>query len=135
MYRLRTAIGLLVSLLLLALPLAAKAVGTPAGGQNWSYLVDESARLSLEEVRAQRQQFKPLAKQSFTFPPSEHAVWLRVELPPQSEPTWLWIFSPRVQYLDYYLLRDGQLEQNLHTGEAMPLDSRPRPQRAVVGGG
>lgn len=129
MYRLRTAIGLLVSLLLLALPLAAKAVGTPAGGQNWSYLVDESARLSLEEVRAQRQQFKPLAKQSFTFPPSEHAVWLRAELPAQSEPTWLWIFSPRVQYLDYYLLRDGQLEQSLHTGEAMPLDSRPLPSR------
>ncbi|MGP0174319.1 response regulator [Pseudomonas sp. NCHU5208] len=127
MKRLWIAIGLLASVLL-ALPLAASAT-TQIGLQNWSYLVDSSARLSLDEVRAQRQQFKPLSKQSFTFPPSDHAVWLRVEIPPQGEPTWLWIFSPRVQFLDYYLLKDGQLEQNLHTGEAMPLESRPLPSR------
>ncbi|WAJ36915.1 response regulator [Pseudomonas sp. GOM7] len=127
MKRLWIAIGLLASVLL-ALPLAASAT-MQIGLQNWSYLVDSSARLSLDEVRAQRQQFKPLAKQSFTFPPSDHAVWLRVEIPAQSEPTWLWIFSPRVQFLDYYLLKDGHLEQNLHTGEAMPLESRPLPSR------
>ena len=127
MKRLWIAIGLLASVLL-ALPQAANA-NAQNGLQSWSYLVDSSARLSLDEVRAQRQQFKPLSKQSFTFPPSDHAVWLRVELPPQSQPTWLWIFSPRVQFLDYYLLKDGQLEQNLHTGESMPLESRPLPSR------
>ncbi|WGL61947.1 response regulator [Pseudomonas sp. CW003PS] len=129
MRRLRIAIGLLASLLLLGLALTASANSAPTIAHGWSYLVDASARLGLEEVRAQRQQFKPLSKQSFTFPPSDHAVWLRAELAPQQQPAWLWIFSPRVQYLDYYLLKDGQLEQNLHTGEAMPLDSRPLPSR------
>ena len=129
MRRLRIAIGLLASLLLLGLALTATANTAPTGTHSWSYLVDARASLGLEEVRAQRQQFKPLSKQSFTFPPSDHAVWLRAEFAPQQQPAWLWIFSPRVQYLDYYLLRDGQLEQNLHTGEAMPLDSRPLPSR------
>lgn len=129
MRRLRIAIGLLASMLFLSLALTASANSVPPSAHSWSYLVDASARLGLEEVRAQRQQFKPLSKQSFTFPPSDHAVWLRAEFAPQQQPAWLWIFSPRVQYLDYYLLRDGQLEQNLHTGEAMPLDSRPLPSR------
>lgn len=129
MHRLRIAIGLFASLLLLGLSPAATASSASASGQNWSYLVDDSARLGLEEVRDQRQQFKPLTKPSFTFPPSRHAVWLRAELPPQQEPAWLWMFSPRVQHLDYYLLRDGQLEQSLYTGEAMPQESRPLPSR------
>tara|TARA_Y100001951_G_scaffold61071_2_gene48644 strand:+ start:99 stop:2879 length:2781 start_codon:yes stop_codon:yes gene_type:complete len=127
--RLRIAIGLIASLLLLGLAVTASASVSPTGTTTWSYLVDASARLGLDEVRAQRQQFKPLTKQSFTFPPSKHAVWLRAELAPQQQPAWLWVFSPRVQYLDYYLLRDGQLEQNLHTGEAMPQESRPLPSR------
>ena len=76
MRRLRIAIGLLASLLLLGLALTASATSASTGTQSWSYLVDASARLGLEEVRAQRQQFKPLGKQSFTFPPSDHAVWL-----------------------------------------------------------
>ncbi|MFI8579261.1 hybrid sensor histidine kinase/response regulator [Ectopseudomonas khazarica] len=129
MRRLRIAIGLIASLLLLGLAVTASASVSPTGTTTWSYLVDASARLGLDEVRAQRQQFKPLTKQSFTFPPSKHAVWLRAELAPQQQPAWLWVFSPRVQYLDYYLLRDGQLEQNLHTGEAMPQESRPLPSR------
>nr|WP_306669883.1 hybrid sensor histidine kinase/response regulator [Pseudomonas sp. BMW13] len=116
-------------MLLLGLAVTASASVSPTGTTTWSYLVDASARLGLDEVRAQRQQFKPLTKQSFTFPPSKHAVWLRAELAPQQQPAWLWVFSPRVQYLDYYLLRDGQLEQNLHTGEAMPQESRPLPSR------
>lgn len=129
MRRLRIAIGLIASLLLLGLAVTASASVSPTGTTTWSYLVDASARLGLDEVRAQRQQFKPLTKQSFTFPPSKHAVWLRAEIAPQQQPAWLWVFSPRVQYLDYYLLRDGQLEQNLHTGEAMPQESRPLPSR------
>ncbi|MGP9827180.1 response regulator [Ectopseudomonas khazarica] len=129
MRRLRIAIGLIASLLLLGLAVTASASVSPTGTTTWSYLVDASARLGLDEVRAQRQQFKPLTKQSFTFPTSKHAVWLRAELAPQQQPAWLWIFSPRVQYLDYYLLRDDQLEQSHHTGEAMPQESRPLPSR------
>ncbi|WP_442957669.1 7TM-DISM domain-containing protein, partial [Phenylobacterium sp.] len=39
--------------------------------QAWSYLIDPSARLTLADIRAQRQQFQPLDKQAFTLPPSQ----------------------------------------------------------------
>jgi len=84
-------------MLFLSLALTASANSAPTGPHSWSYLVDASARLGLEEVRAQRQQFKPLSKQSFTFPPSDHAVWLRAEFAAQQQRAWLWIFSLRVQ--------------------------------------
>ncbi|GIZ12982.1 hybrid sensor histidine kinase/response regulator [Pseudomonas sp. NCCP-436] len=128
MYRLRNAIGLIVSLLLIGLAIPASA-DTVQATARWSYLIDVSARLGLEEVHTQHQQFRPLSRQAFNFPPSERAVWLRAELPGNRQPAWLWLFSPRVQYLDYYLLRDGQLEQQVHTGEARPRDSRPLPSR------
>ena len=107
MRRLRIAIGLLASLLLLGLALTATANTAPTGTHSWSYLVDASARLSLEEVRAQRQQFKPLSKQSFTFPPSDHAVWLRAEFAPQQQPAWLWIFDLLSLHSRQILQTDG----------------------------
>ena len=54
MRRLRIAIGLFASLLLLGVNLTACAGTAPTNPQGWSYLIDASARLGLEEVRAQR---------------------------------------------------------------------------------
>ncbi|MDP2246147.1 MAG: response regulator [Pseudomonas sp.] len=99
---------------------------------NWSYLHDPSAALTLVDVQARRQQFQPLSKQAFTFPLSEQAVWLHVELPRNQQPGWLWIFAPRVQYLDYYLLRNGTLERSIQTGESRPMSTRPLDSRAYL---
>ncbi|WP_300655236.1 hybrid sensor histidine kinase/response regulator, partial [Pseudomonas sp.] len=136
MRRLRIATGLLVGLLMACLLPTAMAENEPdaVGAQsgNWSYLLDPSAALTLEDVRARHQQFQPLSQQAFTFPPSEQAVWLHVELPRHQQPNWLWIFAPRVQYLDYYLLRDGALEREDQTGESRPMSSRPLDSRAYL---
>ncbi len=83
----------------------------PPTQPNWRMLIDQSGRLTLDEVVAQRALFQRIEKRSYSAPASDNAVWIQVSLPPYSEPHWLWFFAPRVQYLDFYLLRDGQLEQ------------------------
>jgi two-component system, sensor histidine kinase RetS len=133
--RLRIAIGFIISLLLASCwwSTAIAEERSPAPrASGWSMLIDSSAQLELDSVRALRDEFVPLEKQAFTFPLSTHAVWLHVDLDAFASPSWLWIFAPRVQHLDYYLLRDGKLEQTTHTGEALPLSSRPLPSRAYL---
>ncbi|WP_457923873.1 hybrid sensor histidine kinase/response regulator RetS [Pseudomonas aeruginosa] len=147
MVRLRIAIGLLVSFLLLLLgpmsPAVADDAGvssvplqttatTPSVNQNWRLLRDESAQLRIADVLKRKEQFRPLAKRSFIFPASPQAVWLQVQLPAQKVPSWLWIFAPRVQYLDYYLVQDGQLVRDQHTGESRPFQERPLPSRSYL---
>lgn len=104
----------------------------PPTQPNWRMLIDQSGRLTLDEVVAQRALFQRIEKRSYSAPASDNAVWIQVSLPPYSEPHWLWFFAPRVQYLDFYLLRDGQLEQVVETGELRPLESRPLPARAYL---
>ena len=135
MKRLRIAIGLIISLLLASCwwsTAMADEHSPTTRALGWSMLIDTSAQLELDSVRALRNQFVPLEKQAFTFPMSTHAVWLHVDLDALASPSWLWIFAPRVQHLDYYLLRDGKLEQSTQTGEALPLSSRPLPSRAYL---
>ena len=105
---------------------------TPSANQNWRLLRDESAQLRIADVLQRKEQFRPLAKRSFIFPASPQAVWLQVQLPAQKVPSWLWIFAPRVQYLDYYLVQDGQLVRDQHTGESRPFQERPLPSRSYL---
>ncbi|MEO4047768.1 response regulator [Pseudomonas sp. CAU 1711] len=126
MRRLWIATGLILSLLL-GLPLPAS-----ANGQSWSILLDKSAQMSFAEVQAQRSRFQPLDRLAFTLPASPQAIWLKVDTQALAEPHWLWLFAPRVQHLDFYLLKDGELEQQLRTGEALTLSSRPLPSRAYL---
>ena len=94
--------------------------------------VDDSAELGLDDVRSQRNQFLPLDDLAFTYPPSDKAVWLRFDVPEHQAPYWLWLFAPRVQFLDYYLLNGELIEQTVHSGESMPMSSRPLPSRAYL---
>jgi len=99
---------------------------------NWRLLIDESGRLSLDEVLAQRNLFQRLDKLSYTAPASDKAIWLQVSLDGDADPSWLWLFAPRVQLLDFYLLRGNQLEQHIRSGEQQPMSSRPLPARAYL---
>ena len=140
MGRLRIVVAFIFSLLLTALtPLSAHALPSPstavdstAQPSNWRLLVDQSGRLTLNEVLAQRPLFQRLEKLAYAGPASDDAIWLQVSLSRYTQPHWLWLFAPRVQYLDYYLLRDGVLEQHIATGELRPMTSRPLPERAYV---
>lgn len=118
MGRLRIAIAVIFGLLLINLiPLSAQASIAPSPAsatlsadsvpQNWRLLIDQSGGLTLDEVVSQRALFQRLDKLSYSAPASDRAVWLQVSLPPLTKPKWLWMFAPRAQYLDFYLLRDG----------------------------
>lgn len=143
--RLRIAIAVFFGLLLINLiPLPAlasitqsppsPALSAPPNSvpQNWRMLIDQSGGLTLDEVVSQRALFQRLEKLSYSAPASDRAVWLQVSLPSLTRPKWLWLFAPRVQYLDFYLLRDGQLEQHTATGELRPFSARPLPNRAYL---
>nr|WP_286675093.1 hybrid sensor histidine kinase/response regulator [Pseudomonas subflava] len=116
--------------MLLGLSVSAAPKQTPA--ESWSILLDKSAAMTFAEVQAQTSRFQPLDRLSFTLPASPQAIWLKVDTRSFSAPHWLWLFAPRVQNLDFYLVRDGQLEQQLRTGEALTLSSRPLPSRAYL---
>src|SRR5690606_36733500 len=73
-----------------------------------------------------------LGSRPFSAPASTSAVGLQISLPAYAQPNWLWVFAPRVQYQDYYQLRDGKLERHVETGELRPLESRPLPARAYL---
>jgi len=149
--RLWNAIGLLVSLVLLlpspqSLAASSNAEATQAAlpaispstitrtnpDLQWKILRDDSAHLKIGDVLQRKQQFFPLDKHSFIYPASTQAVWLQAQLPAQRSPSWLWIFAPRVQFLDYYLFQDGQLQKELHTGESRPFQERPLPSRSYL---
>ena len=139
MRRLRVAIAITFSLLLAALSASPAWTADPQSGDpdtlaapTWRMLIDQSGRLTLDEVLSQRALFQRLEQLSYTAPASESAVWLQVSLPPYAQPNWLWVFAPRVQYLDYYLLAEGKLERHVETGELRPLESRPLPARAYL---
>jgi len=143
--RLRIAIAVFFGLLLInliPLPALASIIQSPPSPalsappnsvpQNWRMLIDQSGGLTLDEVVSQRALFQRLEKLSYSAPASDRAVWLQVSLPSLTRPKWLWLFAPRVQYLDFYLLRDGQLEQHTATGELRPFSARPLPNRAYL---
>ena len=134
MRRLWIATGLFFSLLMIGCLSTASAstAGQSSGNPAWSLLVDDSARLGIEDVRAQPNRFRPLDRHSLTLPSSRSAVWLRATLAGHDAPTWLWFLAPRVQYLDYYLVQDGQLVRDQHTGESRPFQERPLPSRSYL---
>jgi CheY-like chemotaxis protein len=130
--------GLLLTLLASAsaFVIQADAIHVGAGDgrespQNWRLLIDQSGRLSIDEVLAQRGLFQRLDDLSIAAPASDAAVWLQVSLPPFLQPNWLRISAPRVQYLDYYQLRDGRLERHIETGEMRSQEAR-LPSRAYL---
>ena len=136
MQRLRIATGFIASLLLAVLCLPAAhadtALSEPQPQEVWSILVDPTAQLGFEDIRNQSSHFQPIDKRAITFPSSTQAIWLHIKTPPYQQPHWLWLFAPRVQFLDYYLLRNGELEQQINTGESRSVNSRPLPSRAYL---
>lgn len=107
--------------------IAAAPVMTDPALQNWHLLVDQSGQLSLKEVQAERNLFKRLNRPSYASMGSHRAVWLHVQLPAYGEPHWLWVSARHVEFLDVYLLQDGQLLQQIQSGERRPQSlSTPR---------
>lgn len=100
--------------------------------QRWFILVDESLGLSINEVAGLDNRFQLIPQQAINYPTATHAIWLKANIPASRIPRWVWMYSPRVQFLDYYLVRDGQIFDQVTTGEALPARSRPLASRAYL---
>ena len=95
-------------------------------------LIDESAALTLADVTTMDNRFQALSRLGINYPSDTHAVWLRFDIDPSSQPRWLWLYSPRVQLLDYYLIAGTHLEDYIATGEARPAQLRPITSRTYL---
>ncbi|MGE8496501.1 MAG: response regulator [Pseudomonas sp.] len=124
MHRLRIAIGLFVSVLLMAL--AALPVHA-ADNSGWSQLSDPAATLLLSDVRSARYrpQFQNTALDSLYTPGGDSALWLHHRLPSAAEPQMLRVFAPYLSYLDMYVMQGDELLAHSRTGSKLPLSSRP----------
>lgn len=109
----------------LSMPEQPAAGNSDTDANNWHLLVDQSGKLTLDEVLAQRALLQRLEQRHFNSPGGTRAIWLQIAIPPHAEPLWLWLAAPRVEFLDFHLIRDGRLEQRIETGERRPSSSRP----------
>ena len=132
MHRLATVSALLLSLLLAPFCLAEGVDPEPFSEQEWRVLIDPTAQLDLAAVIERRTQFLPLDSRAFTHPPSHKAVWLHLRAPALDSPHWLWLFAPRAQELDFYLLDGERLVQQVLTGQLRPSGSQPLLARAYL---
>jgi CheY-like chemotaxis protein len=130
--RLRIATALAVSLLLtLFICLPAQAASQAPG---WFQLLDSQGSLQLDEVRSQERitQFSPVLLEQIYSPGGQSALWLHYRLPPNQQEQMLRVFSPYVEYLDLYLLQGNQLLRQTHSGNRLPLSSRPLASREFL---
>ncbi|BCD84972.1 hybrid sensor histidine kinase/response regulator [Pseudomonas solani] len=128
MRRLRIAIGLSVSLLLTLLCLPSAQARDSA---HWSMLLDPTASLQLEDIRAQQSasQFTPVDLERLYTPGGNSALWLHYQLPPGDHEQLLRVFAPYLSFLDLYVIRGDELIDHTRTGSRLPFSDRPLPSR------
>lgn len=124
MRRLRIATYLLVSTLLMLLTAASAQAAVEV---SWSSLSDPSAELQLDDVRSpERQaQFRSTDLNQLYSPGGDNVLWLHHRLPADSDRRMLRLFAPYLAYLDLYVLQNGELIDQAHTGASLPISSRP----------
>ena len=135
MRRLRITLGICFSLLWAAIGLwvgGVQAQVTAPYANGWSVLLDDSAQLSLEQVRQQDNRFRPLNSLSLAYPPGKKVIWLRFNLTEQQQAHWFWLFAPRVESLDYYLFRYERPEQGASSSQIYPQTSEALTSRAYL---
>ncbi|WP_263265044.1 hybrid sensor histidine kinase/response regulator [Pseudomonas entomophila] len=120
MHRLRTALLLIVWLLLACL--------TPAyaePGSGWSVLVDDQAGLQLSDVRSERyqSQFAPVDLRQLDAAPPQSALWLHYRLMPSAHEQVIRLFAPDLSRFDLYAFADDQQLQHLRSGYDSAADS------------
>lgn len=128
MRRLRIAIGLVASLLLVAL---SPMPGQAAEQAQWSALLDADGSLQFNEVRASNSisRFSPVDIKQLVVRGGNVAMWLHVRLPENNHERLLRVFGPYLNHLDLYVLRGDQLLASTRTGSATPVAERPLASR------
>ncbi|KPY80733.1 Sensor histidine kinase/response regulator RetS, partial [Pseudomonas syringae pv. spinaceae] len=122
---LRIAIASTVGLLTLLFMLSAQA----EHGAGWSTLLDEKARLSLDEIRSARyqNQFSPIELERVAAAERDSAVWLHYRLHPNQHEQLVRIFAPDLASADMYVMDGDQQIDHLRTGNAVPTEDQRLP--------
>lgn len=95
-------------------------------GTHVDYLVDESARLSIDSVRFLKQSdFKSLDNRYFSSGVSESAFWFRVDLNNQSRTRQWWLaLEPIARSTDLYIVQNNTVISHQQVSWETPLSSQ-----------
>ena len=124
-------IFLLFALQIMALPCHAESITlkneTYALGQYLEFLEDPDKSFTLDDVRAPflASQFKPSRQQPANFSMTTSAYWMRMQLRPLVQQSWLLeISSPRLDQIDLYSITPEGQELHKTTGLMFPFKER-----------
>ncbi len=100
------------------------------------HLVDTSDRLTLKDVLQKPDtHWQDNPDGTINFRQSPHPFWFHVRLKGLAElrhSSYLRLNYPHLDELDLYLVRDGQVIAEYHTGDTRPFNTRPVPHRLYL---
>ncbi|WP_414705167.1 response regulator [Pseudomonas sp.] len=118
----RRVIAVLVSLMLSLVLGAGLATPQAEPALPWSLLEDPANRLQLDELGSA--DFTPLESADFARPATPGTLWLHTSLPAFATSHWLWLFAPKAQEVDFYLLEGDQPIRHLTSGDRHPREAQ-----------
>ncbi len=96
-----------------------------------SYLVDDG--FSLESIAlAPTERWQPLADSILSAGFNSRPHWLRLQLKPNPEPSYLLLAYPHLDYVRLYQTLEGKPVQQASTGDMLPFSLRPLAHRYFV---
>ncbi len=85
---------------------------------------DASGELNIHDVLGSDVSF--IVKKTANFGYTKSAFWIKLN-PANSNPLFITIDHPFVNYVDFYLVSNGQIKRELHTGSLRPASTRDVP--------
>lgn len=104
-------------------------------GGELHYLEDTDDTLSVERILSQPQDWQPVEAAVPNFGFTQSAFWFHTELENdvgRDLPYLLEIANPILDYVDLYLVRNGEIIDTLHTGDRRPFADRPIDHRNLL---
>ncbi|TDT44464.1 diguanylate cyclase (GGDEF)-like protein [Halospina denitrificans] len=102
-------------------------------GGDFQYLVDPGSELDIDSVRATRNEdWRPLSDGAANFGFARETYWFRADLRGGSEARESWLLElgyPLLDYVDLFVVRQGEVTTHYATGDQLPFDQRPFPHR------
>lgn len=102
-------------------------------GGDFQYLVDPDSELDIDAVReAPNEDWRSLSGGSANFGFAEETYWFRADLRGGSPVRESWLLElgyPLLDYVDLFVVRQGEVVRHYATGDKLPFDQRPFPHR------
>ena len=89
------------------------------------YFIDKSAVLTYGDIKVHKD-WQTIQKNNINFGYVISPIWVKFHSKSNLSGDWiLYLNYPLLDYLDVYILKEGKLVQEFHTGDLLPFDSRP----------